>query len=123
MLLQLDVWTEPSNVNATVDVHVKAADVENVKAMLKENSIASTIMISDLEFALDVEDISNQKNAFYSGYDYSKYHQYSEVSPKHTWKLYHIFLKYRKYEELCCNRIALTLSFVLFLKIFYFSPR
>ena len=66
--------------NVTVDVHVKVSDVQNTKAMLKENKIDFTIMISDLEYLVEEEEMSNQKNAFWGYYDYQKYNTYDDVS-------------------------------------------
>ena len=79
MYYQLDIWKEASHPNQNVDIHVKAEDVSKVESILKRNSIAFTVMISDVQDAIIKEAFSNQKNAFNYGFDYYKYNEYSKV--------------------------------------------
>ena len=47
--------------------------------MLSKRSIKFSVMVQDVEDLLNEEEMSNQKNAFASYFDYEKYNMWSEV--------------------------------------------
>ena len=73
----MDVWKEPSKVGGSIDIHVSARDVEEVKKALAK--FTYKIIIDDLEQLVAAEAISNAPNAFSSSYDYNRYNQYPQV--------------------------------------------
>jgi len=78
-VVELDIWRDVSHPGANVDVHIKASDVNNVKEMLTKNNIKFSLMIDNLQQVVDEEQMSNQKNAFASGFDYYRYNTYDDI--------------------------------------------
>jgi len=78
-LVEIDIWRDVSHPGENVDVHIKASDVTNVKEMLTKNSIEFSLMIEDLQQVVNEEQISNQKNAYSSGFDYNRYNNYDDI--------------------------------------------
>ncbi|XP_057306237.1 carboxypeptidase B-like [Hydractinia symbiolongicarpus] len=77
--LELDVWREPGAAGNPVDIHIKAYDLGSVKSMLKEKDISFKVMMNDVGDAVEEERLSNQKNAFFSGFDYNQYNTYENI--------------------------------------------
>jgi len=78
-VVELDIWRDVSHPGANVDVHIKASDVTNVKEMLTKNNIKFSLMIDNLQQVVDEEQMSNQKNAYASGFDYDIYNNYFDI--------------------------------------------
>ena len=71
---------EPFAPGEYCDVHVNAADLNDVTTMLMKYNIAYKVLINDVEDAVQEEYMSNIKNAFFGGFSYDKYNTYSEVN-------------------------------------------
>jgi len=73
----LDVWQEPSRVGHNVDVHVPAKMTSEFEGFLNRIGVDFSLMIDNLEFALEEEEASNL--AYGWGFDYERYNNYDDI--------------------------------------------
>jgi len=75
----LDVWAEPSRVGQNVDVHVPAKQTEEFEGFLNSIGVEYSLMIDNLEFALEEEEASNLQY-WWGGFDYNRYNTYDDIA-------------------------------------------
>jgi len=73
----LDVWQEPSRVGHNVDVHVPAKMTSEFEGFLTSIGVEFSLMIKDLEYAMEEEEASNLKYGW--GFDYERYNTYDDA--------------------------------------------
>ncbi|KAJ8002731.1 hypothetical protein DPEC_G00161990 [Dallia pectoralis] len=81
--LQLDVWREPGEISAPVDIRVPPKSLQAVKAFLEAEDIHYSVMIRDLQVVLDQEMTQMSFGAaepkHTDDYDYGTYHSGDEI--------------------------------------------
>ncbi|NXO03667.1 CBPA2 Carboxypeptidase, partial [Rhinopomastus cyanomelas] len=81
--LELDFWTNPSTSALPVDVRIPASSVQAVKAFLESYGIEYSILIEDLQDALDKEKqdmvYSQQRERSSNSFNYGTYHTLDEI--------------------------------------------
>lgn len=78
---ELDFWTEPSSLDANVDVRVSPADLEELTNKLEQHSIDHAIFIEDVQKAIDRQqnEVDSNEVEYREGnrpvIDFTKYHR------------------------------------------------
>jgi len=75
----LDVWAEPSQVGQNVDVHVPAKQTEEFEGFLNSIGVEYSLMIDNLEVALEEEEASNLQY-WWGEFDYYRYNTYDDIA-------------------------------------------